>query len=71
MTIYSDNITDEDLQAMHDELIDEIYPLVTIGIFQWEPSRVLKMMDPVGYRVSVIEYIDQLIEDGTLQEVEA
>jgi hypothetical protein len=52
----------------HDDLIDEIYPLVTIGIYQWAPARVLKEMDPVAYRVSVIEYVDQLVEDGQITE---
>ena len=67
--IYSGNLTDNDLQEMHDDLIDEIYPPVTIGIYEWAPSRVLKVMDPVAYRISVIEYVDQLIEDGQLEEL--
>jgi hypothetical protein len=52
----------------HDDLIDEIYPPVTIGIYEWAPARVLKAMDPVAYRVSVIEYVDQLVEDGQITE---
>ena len=67
--IYSGNLTDNDLQEMHDDLVDEIYPPVTIGIYEWAPSRVLKVMDPVAYRISVIEYVDQLIEDGQLEEL--
>ena len=67
--IYSGNLTDNDLQEMHDDLIDEIYPPVTIGIYEWAPSRVLKVMDPVAYRISVVEYVDQLIEDGQLEEL--
>lgn len=67
--IYRGNLTDNDLQEMHDDLIDEIYPPVTIGIYEWAPSRVLKEMDPVAYRISVIEYVDQLIEDGQLEEL--
>jgi hypothetical protein len=68
-TYYSGNLTDNDLQEMHDDLIDEIYPPVTIGIYEWAPSRVLKVMDPVAYRISVVEYVDQLIEDGQLEEL--
>ena len=67
--IYSGNLTDNDLQEMHDDLIDEIYPPVTIGIYEWAPSRVLKVMDPVAYRISVVEYVDQLIEDWQLEEL--
>ena len=52
----------------HDDLLDSIYPDVTIGIYTWAPSRVLKMMDPVAYRVSVIEWVDQMLEDGQIVE---
>lgn len=61
-------ITEDELSTLHDDLLDELYPTVTIGIFQWAPSRVLKVMEPVGYRVSLIEYVDQLIEDGQISE---
>ena len=61
-------ISDDDLAAMHDDLINELYPLVTIGIYQWPAADVLKRMDPVAYRVSVIEYADQLIEDDQITE---
>lgn len=71
MAIYSGNLTDEDIEAMHDDLLDEIYPPVTVGIYQWAPSRVLKVMDPVAYRISVIEYLDQLVEDGQIKEISA
>jgi hypothetical protein len=61
-------ITDDDLATMHDDLIDELYPVVTIGIYQWAPADVLKRMDPVAYRISVIEYADQLHQDGQITE---
>lgn len=62
-------ISDWDIEQRHDDLLDEIYPPVTIGIYVWAPSRVLKAMDPVAYRVSVIEYVDELIEDGQISEL--
>ena len=72
-TTYSDpyggNLTEEDIELMHDDLLDELYSTVTIGIYQWAPSRVLKVMDPIAYRVSLIEYVDQLIEDNQIEEV--
>ena len=70
MTEYVDAVTGSavNVEAEHDNLLDEIYPLVTIGIYQWEPARVLKMMDPVAYRVSVIEWVDQMLEDGQIGE---
>lgn len=61
-------ISDDDLAGMHDDLIDELYPVVTIGIYTWVAADVLKRMDPVAYRVSIIEYADQLIGDGQITE---
>ena len=68
MTEYVDAVTGSpvNVEAEHDNLLDEIYPLVTIGIYQWSPARVLKMMNPVAYRVSVIEWVDQMLEDGQI-----
>lgn len=67
--MHGEEISEWSLQELHDDLIDEIYEPVTVGIYQWAPSRVLKEMDPVAYRVSVIEYIDQLLDDGQIEEV--
>lgn len=65
---YGDPVYADEVERMHDELLDEIYPPVVIGIYTWEPARVLKMMDPVAYRVSVIEYVDQMVEQGAFIE---
>lgn len=62
-------ISDWEIEQRHDDLLDEIYAPVTIGIYVWAPSRVLKGMDPVAYRVSIIEYVDQLIEEGQISEL--
>lgn len=73
MTTYTDpyggNLTDEDIVLMHDDLLDELYPAVTIGIYQWSPSFALKRLDPVAYGISVIEYRDQMLEDNQIVEV--
>ena len=70
MTEYVDAVTGSavNVEAEHDDLLDNIYPDVTIGIYSWQPSRVLKEMDPVAYRVSVIEWVDQMLEDGQIGE---
>jgi hypothetical protein len=62
------DITDDELASMLDDLINEIYPVVTIGIYTWLPADALKRMDPVAYRLSVIEYADQLHQAGQITE---
>lgn len=70
--VYDDTgelLTDADIEQRHDDLIDDCYPAVVIGIYTWNASDVLKRMDPVAYRVSVIEYVDQMISDNDWSEV--
>jgi hypothetical protein len=42
--------------------------MVTIGIYQWFASAVLYRMDPIAYKVSLIEHVDQMIESGVWYE---
>lgn len=63
-------VTELDQVISHDDLLDELYPMVTIGIFQWEASHVLLNMDPVAYKVSLIEHVDQMVESGVWYEYE-
>jgi hypothetical protein len=68
MTIFNSEtgseVTELDQRMSHDDLIDELYPMVTIGIYEWLPSAVLFKMDPIAYKVSLIEHVDHMIESG-------
>jgi hypothetical protein len=68
MTIYNSEtgleVTELDQMMSHDDLIDELYPMVTIGIYEWLPSAVLFNVDPIAYKVSLIEHVDQMVESG-------
>lgn len=44
------------------EYFDSIYPDVKIGGLTFDASRVLFELDPIAYRLSAIEYIDNLSE---------
>ena len=72
MAIYNSEtgklVTDLDQMISHDDLIDELYPMVTIGIYQWFASAVLYKMDPIAYKVSLIQHVDQMVESGVWYE---
>ena len=54
--------TEEELEQMYDEMLDEqIEPLV-IGSLVFYPSQVLHNCDPIAYRISLDEYVDFLQE---------
>lgn len=44
----------DDFVDQYEEMLDECYD----GVFGIEPSRILKMCDPVAYRVGLGEYVD-------------
>lgn len=72
MAIYNtttgDVVTELDQMISHDDLIDELYPMVTIGIYQWFASAVLYKMDPIAYKVSLIQHVDEMVDNGIWSE---
>ena len=74
MTIYNattgKEVTKLDQIISHDDLIDELYPKVTIGIYQWAPSLVLERMDAIAYEISLTQHVDEMIESGAWYEYE-
>jgi hypothetical protein len=52
----------------YDQMLDEVYPELSIGHSTFLPSTVLKELDPIAYRVGFGEYVDSLAEDGEFVE---
>lgn len=61
MDIY-DKYTQEELEEMHDEMLDELYPPYKIGYTDFYASQILHNCDPIMYDISVSEYADFLQE---------
>jgi len=51
-----------DIIEMVNDLLDE-QGEVTIGNLTFYPSQILKQCDPIAYRITVNEYIDNMIAD--------
>jgi len=51
-----------DIIEMVNDLLDERGE-VTIGNLTFYPSQILKQCDPIAYRITVNEYIDNMIAD--------
>jgi len=49
-------LTDYEMEQRYDEMLDEVYGVVTIAGYQYETSRVLKEVDPIAYRVGMADY---------------
>ena len=53
----------ENLYELVDDEIDEICDPVEIGVCKFNPSRVLKELDPIAYEMWVDDFIEQKAED--------
>lgn len=53
----------ENLHDLVDDEIDEICDPIEIGVCKFNPSRVLKELDPIGYEMWVDDFIEQRAED--------
>jgi hypothetical protein len=42
-----------------DEMLDEVYPVCTMGVLTFYPSQILKNCDPIAYRISLSEMEDE------------
>jgi len=49
-------LTDYELEQYYNDMLDDVYGLVTIAGYQYETSRVLKEVDPIAYRVGLADY---------------
>lgn len=57
-----------ELEERYAQMLDETYGdannLISVCGNRYEPSRLLKAVDPAGYRTSMHNYADYLLRDG-------
>ena len=71
MTKYIDSHTGEelddfDLHERYDQWLDEIYPEVELGHSVFQPSEILKELEPITYRVGFSDFLDSMTEDKSI-----
>ena len=57
-------LTEWELKERYNDMLDEVYGVVTIGGYHYHTSYALEAVDPIAYRVGMHEYADSLAEDG-------
>lgn len=60
-------ITDEQLEECFDDALDQ-QDIIKIGSLTFSPSKVLRLCDPIAYRIGLDEYADIIAQDGTFVE---
>jgi hypothetical protein len=49
-------MTIEITEEIYDDFLNEIYPEVKLGFSTFQPSDILKTLDPIAYHVGLQEY---------------
>lgn len=65
--MFREMYSDEDIEEMYKESLDEMGD-VKLGNLTFSPSRIIKELDPVAYRVGLNDYEDMLMEDFEYDE---
>jgi hypothetical protein len=52
-----------DRNEAYDELLDSIYQEVDVCGYKYAPSDALFRLDPIAYRIGLLEYQDELEDD--------
>jgi hypothetical protein len=50
--------------------LDETLGPVRIGSLEYDPALVLRKVDPIAYREACLEWLDRMLEDGQIVEVQ-
>ena len=50
-------------KQLFDEMLDESYPVVTMGQLTFYPSQILKECDPIAYNEALLDFQDSITEN--------
>ena len=70
MTLYGynvetrDEVYESDVECMFADMLDECHDVVNVAGLEYDPSRVLREVDPVAFRCGMLDYWDSLVQDG-------
>ena len=63
-----DELTDEQLHERYDDMLDEVYPDLTIAGMEFSTSNALKELDPIAYRVGFSDWVDSEIDETIFEK---
>jgi hypothetical protein len=55
-------------KQLFDEMLDESYPVVTMGTLTFYPSQILKDCDPIAYNEALLDFQDAITENEETNE---
>jgi hypothetical protein len=52
-----------EVKKMFDEMLDESYPVVTMGPCTFYPSQILRECDPTAYNEALLDFEDAIVQN--------
>ena len=52
-----------EVKKMFDEMLDESYPIVTMGTCTFYPSQILRECDPIAYNEALLDFEDAIVKN--------
>jgi hypothetical protein len=52
-------LIEEEAIERYSELLDELFPIVTLGSLEFNPSRIIKELDPIAFKTMMLEWEDR------------
>lgn len=62
-------LTERELNDLYDDMLNAVYETVTIGGYEYETARALKLVDPIAYNCGFNDWLDAAVTDKQLFEV--
>lgn len=59
-----------DIESLYDDMLDDTHGIVSIAGMEYSTSDALKRLDPIAYRCGLTDYIDSLLTDGEIEEID-
>jgi hypothetical protein len=63
-----EGLTEPELFDRYSEMLDEVNGDISIGTLKYSASHVLRMVDPIAFRVGFSDWLNSEIEDGRIEE---
>jgi hypothetical protein len=65
--LFNEQYSEEDIEEMYVEMWDEMGE-IKLGNLSFMPSRIVKELDPIAYRVGLNDFTDSLLTDFEYEE---
>lgn len=59
-----------DEEDLFDDYLDEAFGDVKVAGYEYPTSRALKELDPTAYRCGMADYIDSLVSEGAIYQLD-